>query len=236
MAEATPDNETRHARPSPPSPLSQRARGTIRRCACFTLMWNERYAGEGYLFGTAPNAFLASNAARLKPGMSCLAVADGEGRNGVWLAEQGLRVVSVDSSSVAVEKAKALAEQRGVKLDCQLADLTEWLWPEGGFDVVAAIFIQFVGAAGRAQQFANLKRCLKPGGLLLLQGYTPRQLEYRTGGPSQVENLYTAALLREAFADMEMLHLVEHDDEICEGAGHCGKSALIDLVARKNIL
>ena len=130
-------------------------------------MWNERYAGEGYLFGTAPNAFLASNAARLKPGMSCLAVADGEGRNGVWLAEQGLRVVSVDSSSVAVEKAKALAVQRGVSMEVELADLSQWDWPENRFDVVAAIFIQFVGAAGRAQQFANLKRCLKPGGLLL---------------------------------------------------------------------
>jgi len=197
-------------------------------------MWNERYAGEGYLFGTAPNAFLASQAGRLQPGMSCLAVADGEGRNGVWLAEQGLRVVSVDGASVAVEKAKALAKQRGVTLDCQLADLAEWRWPEGEFDVVVGIFIQFVGAAGRAEQFANLKRCLKPGGLLLLQGYTPRQLEYRTGGPSQVENLYTAAMLREAFGDMEILHLAEHDAEICEGTGHCGRSALVDLVVRKN--
>ncbi len=197
-------------------------------------MWNERYAGEDYLFGTAPNAFLASQVARLKPGMRCLAVADGEGRNGVWLAEQGLRVVSVDSSRVAVAKSRALAEQRGVKLDCQLADLTQWLWPAGEFDVVVGIFIQFAPPALRAQLFEQMKRCLKPGGLLLLQGYTPRQLEYRTGGPAQVENLYTAALLREAFGELEILHLAEHDDEICEGAGHCGRSALVDLVARKN--
>ena len=195
-------------------------------------MWNERYAGEDYHFGTEPNAFLASQHARLKPGMSCLAVADGEGRNGVWLAEQGLQVTSVDGSSVAVNKARALARVRGVTLECELADLSDWQWPVQRFDVVAAIFIQFVGAAGRAQQFANLKRCLKPGGLLLLQGYTPRQLEYRTGGPSQVDNLYTESVLREAFDDMEILHLAEHDSVIHEGAGHDGMSALIDMVAR----
>lgn len=194
-------------------------------------MWNERYAGEGYHFGTEPNAFLASQHSLLKPGMSCLAVADGEGRNGVWLAEQGLQVWSVDSSSVAVKKARALAEQRGVTLDCQLGDLSDWQWPVEQFDVVVAIFIQFVGAAGRAQQFANLKCCLKPGGLLLLQGYTPRQLDYRTGGPSQVDNLYTESMLREAFGDMEILHLAEHDTVIHEGAGHDGMSALIDMVA-----
>jgi len=199
-------------------------------------MWDERYAGEDYLFGTAPNAFLASQHERLKPGMSCLAVADGEGRNGVWLAEQGLRVTTVDSSSVAVGKSRALAQQRGVTVDSQLADLEDWQWPTGQFDVVVAIFIQFVGAEGRARQFARLKRCLKPGGLLLLQGYTPRQLEYRTGGPSSVDNLYTESVLRDAFADMEMLHLAEHDSVIHEGAGHDGMSALIDMVARRKML
>lgn len=194
-------------------------------------IWNERYKGCEYHFGTEPNAFLLSQQDRLKPGMSCLAVADGEGRNGVWLSEQGLQVLSVDSSCVAVDKARALALLRGVDMKVEMADLTQWLWPENRFDVVAAIFIQF--APLREQMFARIKRCLKPGGLLLLQGYTPRQLEYRTGGPSQVENLYTDAMLRAAFSDMEILHLVEHDDVINEGAGHCGMSALIDLVARK---
>ncbi len=196
-------------------------------------IWNERYAGEEYHFGTEPNAFLASQHALLKPGMSCLAVADGEGRNGVWLAEQGLQVLSVDSSHVAIDKAKALAAQRGVALALELADLAQWDWGVEKFDIVVAIFIQFVGPEGRAQMFDSIKRCLKPGGLLLLQGYTPRQLEYCTGGPSQVENLYTEALLRELFADMQIVHLCEHDSEISEGAGHCGMSALIDMVARK---
>lgn len=197
-------------------------------------IWNERYAGEHYHFGTEPNAFLVSQRHLLKPGMSCLAVADGEGRNGVWLAEQGLDVLSVDSSPVALEKAKRLAAERGVTLRYELADLSDWAWPESRYDVVVAIFIQFVGPELRKRMFDDMKRCLKPGGLLLLQGYTPRQHEYRTGGPSQVENLYTEALLREAFADMEILHLVEHDSVLNEGSGHCGTSALIDLVACKS--
>jgi cyclopropane fatty-acyl-phospholipid synthase-like methyltransferase len=198
-------------------------------------VWNERYRGEDFHFGTEPNAFLASQRERLKPGMTCLAVADGEGRNGVWLAEQGLQVLSLDSSSVAVEKARALAKLRGVQLDVKLVDLAHWDWPESRFDIVAGIFIQYAPPVQRLQQFANIKRALKPGGLLLLQGYTPRQLEYRTGGPSQVDNLYTETLLREAFADMEILHLHEHDSVIEEGAGHSGMSALIDLVVRKVI-
>jgi cyclopropane fatty-acyl-phospholipid synthase-like methyltransferase len=196
-------------------------------------IWNERYAGEDYHFGTEPNAFLASQKKLLKPGMSCLAVADGEGRNGVWLAEQGLEVLWVDNSHVARAKAEKLAQQRGVKMRFEQADLAQWAWGENCFDVVAAIFIQFVPPGMREQMFAHIKRCLKPGGLLLLQGYTPRQHEYKTGGPSQVENLYTETLLRNSFADMELLHLREHDDVISEGSGHSGMSALIDMVARK---
>jgi cyclopropane fatty-acyl-phospholipid synthase-like methyltransferase len=196
-------------------------------------IWDERYSSDEYFYGTEPNAFLVSQLARLKPGMKCLAVADGEGRNGVWLAEQGLNVLSVDASSVAQAKAQRLAQQRGVKMRFAQIDLITW---DGGgetFDVVAAIFIQFVGPAQRPQLFAQLKRLLKPGGLLLLQGYTPRQLDYKTGGPSQVENLYTEAMLREAFADIDILHLSEHDDIIREGSGHSGMSALIDVVVRK---
>jgi cyclopropane fatty-acyl-phospholipid synthase-like methyltransferase len=169
----------------------------------------------------------------LKPGANVLAVADGEGRNGVWLAEHDLRVLSVDSSVVAQRKARSLAEQRGVALDFELADLLQWQWGENRFDVIVAIFIQFAAPEQREQIFANLKRSLKSGGLLVLQGYTPRQLEYGTGGPPNAENLYTEPLLRSTFADMEILHLREHDDLVSEGAGHSGMSALIDLVARK---
>ena len=196
-------------------------------------VWDERYASEEYLFGTEPNEFLVSQRHLLKPGMNCLAVADGEGRNGVWLAQQGLQVLSVEASAVALEKAKKLAQQRGVAIDFEQADLAHWQWGENRFDVVAAIFIQFAPPGLREQMFANIRRCLKPGGLLLLQGYTPRQLEYKTGGPPVAENMYTEALLRNAFGDMEIMHLREHDDHIGEGTAHSGMSALIDLVARK---
>ncbi|MGC2456858.1 MAG: class I SAM-dependent methyltransferase [Gallionellaceae bacterium] len=196
--------------------------------------WDERYASEDYLFGIEPNAFLVSKHDLLKPGMSCLAVADGEGRNGVWLAQQGLHVLAVEASAVALEKAKKLAQQRGVAIDFEQADLAHWEWPENQFDAVAAIFIQFAPPALRQQIFEGIRRCLKPGGLLLLQGYTPRQLEFGTGGPPVAENMYTEPMLRAAFAEMRLLHLAEHDDVIHEGTGHHGMSALIDLVAQQS--
>ncbi len=198
-------------------------------------VWDERYSGEDYHFGTEPNAFLVSQRGWLTPGMSCLAVADGEGRNGVWLTQQGLDVLSVDYSTVALDKARRLAQQRNVRVTFEQADLMQWTWDEGRFDVVVAIFIQFAPPGLREELFGHIKNCLKPGGLLLLQGYTPRQLQYGTGGPSQAENLYTEAMLRDEFADMDILHLHEHDDIIREGAGHNGMSALIDLVARKPV-
>ncbi len=195
--------------------------------------WDERYARPGFLFGEAPNVFLKSQLPLLKPGMSVLALADGEGRNGVWMAEQGLRVHAVDASKVALEKSRQLASRRGVNLQWDEVDLLNWSWPQAAYDVAVAIFIQFPGPEGRARQFACIRQALKPGGLLIMQGYTPRQLEYGTGGPPHAENMYTEELLRAAFGDWEILHLAEHDDPIDEGTGHSGMSALIDLVARK---
>jgi len=195
--------------------------------------WDTRYAREDYIFGEAPNAFVARQAARLKAGWRALAVGDGEGRNGVWLAEQGLSVQSVDSSRVAQAKALALAERRGVTLELRLADLTKWVWPEDTFDAVVAIFVQFASASERVRMFAGMQRALKPGGLLLLEGYRPEQIAYGTGGPSAVENLYTEALLRDAFGAMEIIELSAYDAAIHEGVAHNGMSALIDLVARR---
>jgi SAM-dependent methyltransferase len=197
--------------------------------------WSARYrdAGDDYLFGTAPNKFLASQAERFSAGMKVLAVADGEGRNSVWLAEQGCAVTATEISPVALEKAAKLARGRHVAVDFMQADILAWTWPTAAFDAVVGIFIQFVGPAERARQLAGMKQAVKPGGLLFLQGYTPKQLEYGTGGPSAVENLYTEALLREIFSDWEIVLLHEHEDLIDEGRGHSGRSALIDLIARK---
>ena len=195
--------------------------------------WNERYNVAEFIFGTHTNGFLQQQVHRLTAGQRVLAVADGEGRNGVWLAEQGLSVLSIDSADVAQVKAKRLALERGVSVDFECADLLTWQWGEARFDVIVAIFIQFVGAAGREVIFDGIQAALKPGGLLILQGYTPRQLEFKTGGPPVAENMYTESMLRERFNGWEILHLSEHDEHISEGAHHHGMSALIDLVARK---
>lgn len=197
--------------------------------------WSERYSGVGedYLFGTAPNRFLMQQAGRLLPGWKAVAVADGEGRNSVFLAEAGLDVTAMEISPVALHKARRLANSRNVQVNFELADVLTWQWPHAAFDVVAAIFVQFVGPEHRGVLFDGIRRALKPGGLLLLQGYTPKQLEYGTGGPSAMENLYTAELLRNEFSGWEIVELREHEEVLEEGLGHKGRSALIDLVARK---
>ncbi len=196
-------------------------------------IWDQRYNCDDYHFGTEPNAFLSSQRHTLKPGMKCLAVADGEGRNGVWLAQQGLEVVAVDSSAVAIAKAKKLAAERGAQVKFETIDLLQWQWPVAEYDVVVGIFIQFVPSSQRPAMFENMERALKPGGLLLIQGYTPRQLEYKTGGPSQADNLYTEPMLRDLLSDMQIVHIAEYDAHIAEGVGHHGMSALIDVVAKK---
>ncbi|RDV04027.1 SAM-dependent methyltransferase [Undibacter mobilis] len=195
--------------------------------------WQERFAGDDYRFGTEPNAFLKAQAHLLRKGERALAIADGEGRNGVYLASQGLDVLSVDFSPNAQVKARKLAAARGVTMRVEQADIVNWDWPADAFDVVAAIFFQFAGPADRAKIFAGIKKALKPGGLLLLEGYGPKQLDYKTGGPSRLENLYTRDLLENAFADFASLDIREYDAEIHEGPGHAGLSALIDLVGRK---
>src|SRR6478672_7243661 len=193
--------------------------------------WEARYAAPGYHFGTEPNAFLKSQAHLLRPGQSTLAIADGEGRNGVWLAEQGLDVLSIDFSPSAQQKARALAKQRGVTLTIAQVDVHTWVYPAVAFDVVVEIFTQFSTPAERGRKWAGMRRALKPGGLLIIQGYTPKQLQYGTGGPKQVENLYTRAMLEEAFGDLRDLTIVEEEREIHEGTSHGGMSAMINLTA-----
>jgi 2-polyprenyl-3-methyl-5-hydroxy-6-metoxy-1,4-benzoquinol methylase len=195
--------------------------------------WNARYDTDDYIFGTAPNVFLAGQAGLIQPGMRALAIADGEGRNGVWLAAQGAQVHAIDVSPVALAKAGKLADQRGVTLQIEQADVLDWTWPEAAYDLVAAIFIQFAPPPERERIIAGIRRTLKPGGVLILQGYTPKQIEFATGGPPSAANMYTADLLREWFGDWNILHLAEHESVISEGSHHHGMSALIDVVAKK---
>ena len=196
--------------------------------------WNERFSQPGYLFGLAPNAFLVRQSTRLRPGSRVLCVADGEGRNSTWLAARSHEVTAFDLSPVAVGKARALAAERGVAVDYHVAGADTWDWAPGAYDAVAAIFIQFASPAQRPPLYAGMWRTLKPGGLLLIQGYTPKQLEYGTGGPGRLDHLYTAEMLRELLPQAQWLELTAHEADLTEGGGHRGRSALIDAVACKS--
>lgn len=195
--------------------------------------WNARYAGDDFHFGREPNDYLRDKAALLAPGGSVLCVADGEGRNSVWLARQGHRVQAFDVSEVAVAKARRLADEAGVQVDFTVADCDGWPWPVAAFDAVVAIFVQFADPPMRERLFVRMAAALKPGGMLVLQGYTPRQLEYKTGGPPQLAHLYTAELVRGAFGALRIIELRDYEAVLSEGARHAGRSALLGLVAQK---
>ena len=195
-------------------------------------MWDQRYGQPGYLFGTEPAEFLKRESRHLPEGADVLCVADGEGRNSVYLAGLGHRVTAFDASGVALEKARALAAGRGVAPEFHLSGVEDWDWGRT-HDAVVAVFIQFAPPPLRDRILGWLAQAVAPGGLVLLHGYVPRQLEYGTGGPPQAENMYDTELLRAAFDGFEILRLEEYDAMIDEGPGHSGKSALIDLVARK---
>jgi len=195
--------------------------------------WEDRFSATDYVFGREPNYFLASCRALLPKSGKVLAVADGEGRNGVWLAEQGLDVTSLDFSSNAQAKAVALAKERGVDVTFKLADVHGWNYPEAAFDVVAEIFTQFSTPAERGRKWDGMRKALKPGGLLIIHGYTPKQLQYGTGGPKEIDNLYTRDMLLAAFGHLRDVQIIEEEREMQEGAGHGGMSAVIGLTARK---
>ena len=195
--------------------------------------WEARFSVPEYAFGKEPNHFLATCKPLLPRSGRALAVADGEGRNGVWLAEQGLDVVSIDFSPSAQKKARALAAERRVNVDFRQADVHNWDYPPDAFDVVAEIFTQFSTPAERELKWAGMRRALKSGGLLIVHGYTPKQLEYGTGGPKELENLYTRPMLEQSFGDFHDVKFTEEEREIHEGASHGGMSAMIGLTAKK---
>ncbi|GAB3452390.1 class I SAM-dependent methyltransferase [Massilia terrae] len=196
--------------------------------------WDARFSDPGYVFGTEPNAWLAEHRGLFKPGTRALAVADGEGRNSVWLAQLGVQVDAFDISPVGVDKARQLAANAGVDVNYQVADCDSYAWTTQAYDYVVAIFIQFADPAMRARLFARMREAVKPGAYILLQGYTPKQLEYNTGGPGLPDHLYTADLLRTEFDGFELVELRDYEARLTEGTRHVGPSALIGMVARRN--
>jgi SAM-dependent methyltransferase len=196
--------------------------------------WDARFDGDAFFYGTTPTAFLTDNAGMIPQGAQVLSIAEGEGRNAVWMAQaRGCAVTGMDGSAKALTKAARLAKQAGVTVDLQQADIANWDWRAQQYDLVVACFIQFAAPPLRDAIFAGMKQALAPGGRLMLTGYTAEQLTYRTGGPGNPALLYSTELLRDAFDDLTILRLATYEKDLSEGDGHHGRSALIDLIADK---
>jgi len=199
-----------------------------------TQFWNERFDKEEFIFGKEPNEYLVEQTQKyLKPGNKVLCIADGEGRNGIWLAKQGMQVIGFDASDIALAKAKQFAKDNQVEVEYSFSDTDGFVWHANTYDAVIGIFIQFADPEMRERIFQKTYEALKPGGLFILQGYTPKQLEYKTGGPSLIEHLYTEEMIRDLAIDFEILELVSYEKALSEGPRHTGMSALLGLVAKK---
>ena len=194
--------------------------------------WDDKYSPSDYRYGLRPNAFLVDQAWRLSPGSRVLAVGDGEGRNGVWLSQQGHRVVSVDVSPRGLQKAAALALKQGVRLTTICADLRSWDWPVAEYDAVVSIFVHFL-TADRPALHRGMVGALRPGGLLVLEAFAKGQLAWDSGGPREPEMLYSAQDLEDDFAGTEILLKRERLTKIAEGPGHEGPAVTVDMVVRR---
>jgi SAM-dependent methyltransferase len=193
--------------------------------------WNQRFGSTAYLYGTAPNDFVAQVADRIPAG-PVLCLAEGEGRNAVFLAGRGHDVTAVDMSAVGLEKAQALAAQRGVRIKTVTADLAAFpLGPAAWSGVVASW--AHLPSQLRRRVLAGVVHGLRPGGVVVLEAYTPAQLRYGTGGPKDPDLLMTLAALREELAglEFEIGHEIERD--VTEGSGHTGWAAVVQVLARK---
>ena len=194
--------------------------------------WDQRYSTQEYLYGTEPSDFLAERFSKLPAGGEVLCLADGEGRNGVFLATRGMRVTGVDSSAVGLAKAQKLATERGVSLTTIVADLSSWDPGEARWDGVVSIWAH-LPAPLRAALHPRLARALRPGGVLLLEHYHPRQLAYGTGGPSDPTMMLTLDELDAAFPGWARLHAFEGERVVVEGSGHGGKSCVTQAILQK---
>jgi SAM-dependent methyltransferase len=191
-------------------------------------MWDERYGKPGFAYGTAANTFLTSVAGRIPVGR-VLSLGEGEGRNAVYLATCGHDVVAVDGSRVGLAKAERLAEERGVTLTTVVSDLADFAIESEHWDGIISIFCH-VPQTLRARLHASVVRGLKPGGVFILEAYTPAQLEYRTGGPPTAELMMSLSELRNELDGLELVHARELERNVYEGRGHTGLGAVVQVV------
>jgi 2-polyprenyl-3-methyl-5-hydroxy-6-metoxy-1,4-benzoquinol methylase len=195
-------------------------------------MWDERYAETGFAYGKAPNDFLVDVERLFPRGARVLSLAEGEGRNAVWLAGQGHDVVGVDQSSVGLTKARALAAERGVAIATVLADLSTFSIDEGAWDVIVSLWAHMPPPA-RAGLHARVVAGLKPGGLFVLEAYAPGQTQRSTGGPREPERCMTAKTLREELAGLTFVRCLEGTRFVHEGRYHDGDSDVVQVLARR---
>lgn len=195
-------------------------------------MWDERYDDVAYAFGTDPNDFLRDEVGRLSSGGNVLCLADGEGRNGVYLAEQGYVVRSVDLSVVGLKKADRLAVQRGVSIETAVADLAEYPLEEARWDGIVSIFCHLPSPV-RASLHQRVVAGLKPGGVFILEAYTPDQLAHGTGGPSSVDLLMTSTALEGELGGLDLIVNRQIERDVIEGSFHTGRAAVVQIVGCK---
>ncbi len=199
--------------------------------------WDQQYATADFKYGTAPNAFLLQQASLIRPSGDVLVPGDGEGRNGVWLARQGHHVTAVDSSSVGMAKAQALAAEHGVSINTIVADLTEWTPAPDSVDAVVLTYVHFTPEL-RTAIHGRLLRALRDGGVLILEAFHPDHIGRTTFGPKDVAMLYTLQSLRDDLASVpdatfEEVVAWEGDLELDEGRGHKGTGHVVRLAARR---
>ena len=193
--------------------------------------WNERFSAAHYVYGETPNAFVAESAPQIPAG-PVLCLAEGEGRNAVHLAALGHRVTAVDQSEVGLAKARRLAKARGVKIETVAAGLENYSIARGAWAGIVATFAHFPPAL-RRQVHRAVAAGLQPGGVFILEAYTPAQLAFDTGGPKSPELLMTLAALREELAGLEFLVAREIERDVIEGGGHTGRGAVVQILARR---
>ncbi|MCC2593487.1 class I SAM-dependent methyltransferase [Tessaracoccus sp. OS52] len=196
--------------------------------------WDQRYSHPNYVFGYKPNDFLAANASFLRPGSRVLCLGDGEGRNGVFLASRGHHVVSLDFSAVALTKARQLASEKGVELETWHLDLADWVGqpaPEQPWDAIVSIFCHLPPDL-RAEVARTATAQTRPGGMLLLEAYTPAQLALGTGGPKDPDLLLTRPAVLADWQGWTLdVRLLER--RIFEGMGHQGLSSVVQVLGKR---
>ncbi|WP_018175775.1 MULTISPECIES: cyclopropane-fatty-acyl-phospholipid synthase family protein [unclassified Thioalkalivibrio] len=194
-------------------------------------MWDERYAEDDYVYGTEPNDFLRAAVANVPRGRA-LCLAEGEGRNAVFLAQQGFDVLAVDSSAVGLQKAQRLAEDRGVQIETLVADLADYAIDPDSWDLIVSIFCHLPPDV-RRRLHAEVVAGLRPGGVFILEAYTPAQLEWGTGGPPTAELMMTREALTEELDGLEFEEAVERERDVIEGRFHTGRGAVVQVLAHK---